>query len=139
MASFRTFLRVSWVDTDAAKVVHFSNFFRFFERAEEDFYRSLGFNFDQIVAKYNIWLPRIEAFCQYKKPAKFDDCLEIELVIGEMREKSIKYLFEVRNKNTAETLAKGHLVVVAASKETGKATRIPEELKKKLEPFTESS
>ena len=139
MASFKMLIRVSWVDTDAAKVVHFSNFFRFFERTEEEFYRSLGFNFDQIVSRYGIWLPRIEAFCRYRKSAKFNDQLEIELTISEMREKAIKYFFNVRNKNTEETLAEGYLVVVAASKQTGKAIRIPEELKKKLEPFIENS
>ena len=32
---FKTYIRVSWTDTDAAQVVHFSNYFRFFEKAEE--------------------------------------------------------------------------------------------------------
>jgi YbgC/YbaW family acyl-CoA thioester hydrolase len=135
MPSFKTTIRVSWADTDAAQVVHFSNFFRFFEKTEEEFYRSLGFNFDQIVSKYNIWLPRVEAYCQFKKPAKFDNLLEIELTVGEIREKAVKYLFKVRNKGTAETIAEGYLTVVSASKQTGKAIEIPEELKKQLKFF----
>ncbi|HDI06871.1 MAG TPA: acyl-CoA thioesterase [Candidatus Bathyarchaeota archaeon] len=135
MASFKTQIRVTWADTDAAQVVHFSNFFKFFERAEEDFYRSLGFNFNEIVNRYGIWLPRVEAFCQYRKPAKFNDLLEIELTVGEIREKAVKYLFTVRNRDTDEILAKGHLTVVAASKNLGKAIKIPEEFVEKLKPF----
>jgi len=135
MASFKTLIRVTWVDTDAAQVVHFSNFFRFFEKTEEEFYQNLGFNFDQIVRKHGIWLPRVEAHCQYKKPAKFNDVLEVELTVGEILEKAVKYLFKVRNKATAEIIAEGYLTVVSASKQSGKAVKIPKEIVNKLKPF----
>ena len=42
MAVFKTIYRVSWSDIDGAQVVHHSNYFRLFERAEEDFYQHLG-------------------------------------------------------------------------------------------------
>jgi acyl-CoA thioester hydrolase len=131
---FKTSFRVSWVDTDAAQVVHFSNYFRFFEKAEEEFYRHLSLGFNEFSEK-GIWVPRVEAFCQYKKPAKFNDLLEVELVIDELREKSIKYGFKVFNKESAVLLANGYVVIVAADKQTGKATQIPKEILEKLKIF----
>ena len=132
--SFRTSLRVTWVDTDGAGVVHYSNYFRFFERAEEEFYRSLGFTFADYKAS-GLWFPRVEACCQYKKPAHYDDVLEIEVSVEELREKVIKLGFRVSNKNSEDLLALGHLVIVAADKQIGKAAKIPLDMFDKLRPF----
>lgn len=126
---------MSWVDTDAAGVVHFSNYFRFFERAEEEFYTHLGFSFTDIKNR-GFWLPRVETFCQYKKPAKFNDLLEVELTIGELKEKSVKYDFKVYIKSSTELVANGYMVVVAADKQLGKATQIPPEIVAKLRPYS---
>jgi len=133
-ATFKTSFRVSWIDTDAAQVVHFSNYFRFFEKTEEEFYRHLGFTFTDAEDK-GLWFPRIEAFCEFKKPAKFNDLLEVELTIEELKEKSIKYGFKIFNKESAILLANGHVVVVVADKQTGKATQIPKEIAEKLKTF----
>ncbi|MGA2310041.1 MAG: thioesterase family protein [Candidatus Bathyarchaeia archaeon] len=133
-SSFKTTVRVTWVDTDAAGVVHFSRFFVYFERTEEEFYRSLRLSFTDFRNK-GLWLPRVEAFCQYKKPARFEDMLEVELTLEQLREKSVKLGFTVTNKETAELLATGYFVVVAADKNTGKATQIPKEFVDKLKPF----
>jgi acyl-CoA thioester hydrolase len=133
--SFKTSLRVTWADTDAAQVVHFSRFFVYVERAEEEFCRSLGFSFTDL-RKKGFWLPRVEAFCQYRRPARFDDLLEVELRVEELKEKSVKLGFNSSNKENAELLATGYLVVVTADRNTGKATPIPKEIVDKLKPFS---
>jgi YbgC/YbaW family acyl-CoA thioester hydrolase len=115
-------------------VVHFSNYFRFFERAEEEFYRHLGFTFSDVHER-GLWFPRVEAFCQFQKPARFNDLLEVELTIDDLREKSIKYGFKIFNKESAMLLANGYMVVVVADKQTGKATKIPKEIAGKLKMF----
>jgi acyl-CoA thioester hydrolase len=132
--SFNTSFRVTWVDTDAAGVVHYSNYFRFFERAEEEFYRYLGFDFTNFRER-GLWFPRVEALCQYKKPAKYSDVLVIEVSVEELKEKSVKLGFKVVNEESDDLLAFGHLVIVAADKQTGRATRIPADIVDKLRPF----
>lgn len=122
------------MDTDAAGVVHYSNYFRFFERVEEEFYRSLGFGFTDFREK-GLWFPRAEASCQYKKPARFNDLLEVELTVDELKEKAVRLGFTVANKETSDLLACGYLVVVAADRQTGKATQIPASIVERLRPF----
>ena len=39
---FHSRQRVEFADTDMAGIVHFANFFRYMERAEHEFLRSLG-------------------------------------------------------------------------------------------------
>jgi YbgC/YbaW family acyl-CoA thioester hydrolase len=58
--AFRIDYRVTWADTDAAGVVHFSTYFLFFEQCAEEFYRFLGFSFKDIVAQ-ELWFPRVDA------------------------------------------------------------------------------
>jgi acyl-CoA thioester hydrolase len=135
LTPFRTVFRVTWADTDAAQVVHYSNYFRFFDRAEEDFYRYLGFSFIDI-AKTGLWLPRVEVCCRYKKPAGFNDLIEVELTVDELKEKSIKYGFRMFNKETGALLAEGYVVIVMANKQTQKAVAIPKEIVEKLRPFS---
>lgn len=134
--AFKTLYRVTWADTDAAQVVHYSNYFRLFERAEEELYRHLGFSFTDFRTR-GLWFPRVEAFCQYRKPAKFNDLLETEVTIEEIKEKSVKYAFRILNKENTQLLATGYVVVVAADKQAGsaRATQIPEEIVEKLRPF----
>ena len=132
--SFNTSFRVTWVDTDAAGVVHYSNYFRFFERAEEEFYRHLGFDFTNFRER-GLWFPRVEASCQYKKPARYSDLLVIEVTVEDLKEKSVKLGFRVVNEKTDGLLAFGHLVIVAADRQTGRATRIPMDIVDKLRPF----
>jgi YbgC/YbaW family acyl-CoA thioester hydrolase len=132
--TFKTAFKVLWVDTDAAQVVHFSNYFRFFERAEEEFYRYLGFNFGDFARK-GLWFPRVEVFCQYEKPARFNDLVEVELIVEELREKSVRYSFRFSNKESEDLLAHGYMVAVVADKQTGKAVAIPADIVEKLKPF----
>jgi len=134
--SFKTLYRVSWVDTDAAQIVHFSNYFRFFEKAEEEFYQHLGLI--GWLGSKDVIMPRVEAFCQFKKPARFNDLLEIELTVEELREKAVKYGFKVYNKETAELLANGYLVAVAVNRHTLKATKIPKDVAEKLKAYHNS-
>jgi acyl-CoA thioesterase FadM len=43
-------------------VVHYSNYFKLFERAEEEFHRQLGFSFTDAGTR-GFYFPRVEAFC----------------------------------------------------------------------------
>ena len=40
--------RVHWVDTDAAGVMHYTNYLRYFEACEEEFYRSISLPFNEV-------------------------------------------------------------------------------------------
>jgi acyl-CoA thioester hydrolase len=115
-SSFKTSFRVTWVDTDAAGVVHYSNYFRFFERAEEEFYRHLGFDFTNF-GERGLWFPRVEASCQYRKPGGYSDLLAIEVSVEDLKEKSVKLGFRVVNEKTDDLLAFGHLIIVAADRQ----------------------
>jgi acyl-CoA thioesterase FadM len=83
-------------------------------------------------------MPQVEAFCQFKKPARFNDLLEIELTVDELKEKAVKCGFKIYKKETAELLANGYLVAVAVNRHTLKATQIPKDVIEKLKAYQNS-
>ena len=129
---FRTDIIVRWVDTDALRVVHYSNYFRYIEAAEEELYRSLGFTFKRLNEEYKIAIPRVEALCKYKAPARFGDILTVTLLLGEKGEKTMRYDFEIHRKSDGELLCNGYITIIALNLTNWKATELPPDLMGKV-------
>jgi len=110
---FKATFRVRWVDTDIAGVMHYSNFFRYFEACEEEFYRSQGAALGQLREKYRMMLPRVEAHCVYKSACKFDDLIEVVLKVREVASKTITYDFQLYRKEENQLAAEGSLKCIA--------------------------
>jgi YbgC/YbaW family acyl-CoA thioester hydrolase len=87
--------QVEFADTDLAGIMHFSNFFRFVECAEHAFFRSLGFQAYTVAGSDHQGWPRLAVACEYLKPARFQDLLEVSLRIEEIRTSSLTYGFWV--------------------------------------------
>src|SRR3954468_12285601 len=86
--------RVEFVDTDMAGIVHFSNFFRWMESAEVEFLRSLGLSVKLAWEGVPLGFPRVSAACDYVRPARFEDILQIAVTLAKVGRKSVTYAFE---------------------------------------------
>jgi acyl-CoA thioester hydrolase len=91
---FRTTRRIEFGDTDMAGIVHFANFFRFMESAECEFLRSRGLSVKIEWEGQMIGFPRVSATCDYIKPARFEDLLDVAVRIERVGLKSVTYGFE---------------------------------------------
>lgn len=107
---FRTRRRIEFVDTDLAGIVHFSNFFRFMESAEQDFLLSLGLSVQPTWEGESLGFPRVSASCDYKAPVRFMDMLDIDVSIRNVGRKSVTYLFEFYKSD--EKVAQGSITAV---------------------------
>lgn len=129
--TFKQSFRVRWVDTDIAGVMHYSNFLRYFEACEEEFYRSLGITLSAIRDRYRIMLPRIEAHCQYKAACRFDDQFEVSLRVRDVGEKTITYDFQLLTTEDSKLAAEGYLKCIAVNLDW-KAVPLPDEFAKMI-------
>jgi len=118
---FKATRRVEFSDTDMAGIVHYANFFRFMETAEHAFYRSLGFSV--LLSQFDppLGWPRVHAECDYVKPLRFEDLVEIHLLVAEKKSKALRYLFRFRklNADPVEEVARGALTVVCVAHRPG--------------------
>lgn len=134
---FKFVRRVEFSETDMAGIVHFSNFFRYMETAEHEFYRSIGHSV--ILDKFDppLGFPRVHAACDYKKPLRFGDQLEVHILVKEKRSRVLSYLFRF-TKIAAESgpvapvlVATGEITVVCVAHYSDgrmEAVPIPKEL-----------
>lgn len=102
---FKLIRNVEFAETDMAGIMHFSNFFRLMEETEHAFFRSLGISVHQEFDNHIIGWPRVSATCEYSHPLKFEDKVEIHLLVKEIRDKSITYQYQFRKINGDDKLA----------------------------------
>jgi YbgC/YbaW family acyl-CoA thioester hydrolase len=94
-APFRTTRRVEFADTDMAGLVHFSNYFRYMEAAEVEFLRSHGLSVAmQPEGEAKISFPRVSASCDFLRPVRFEDVLDVIVTVSNVGRKSVTYAFE---------------------------------------------
>ena len=123
-------IKVYYEDTDAGGVVYYANYLKFLERARSEAIYSLGFSNKGLLENYGILLIVKSCNIEYKKPAQFEDLLEISSEATSFTKTSIlmKQLI-LKNKDVISE-AEVHLVAVDNK---GKPTKIPDQLKRKLE------
>jgi acyl-CoA thioester hydrolase len=91
---FHTRRRVEFVDTDMAGIVHFSNFFRWMESAEVDFLHARGLSVKIEWEGEQLGFPRVSASCDYLKPARFEDVIDVAVTLERLGAKSATYVFD---------------------------------------------
>ena len=123
-------IKVYYEDTDAGGVVYYANYLKFLERARSEAIHSLGFSNKGLLENHGILLIVKSCNIQYKQPAQLEDLLEISSEATSFTKTSIlmKQLI-LKNKDIISE-AEVHLVAVDNK---GKPTKIPDQLKRKLE------
>ena len=74
----RATLRVRYAETDQMGVVYYANYLVWFEVGRTDWLREAGLDLPRDGGGRASPLPVIEAHCEYRQPARYDDELEIE-------------------------------------------------------------
>jgi len=131
---FRTTRRVEFADTDMAGMVHFANFFRFMEAAEQEFLRARGLSVALNWEGQALGFPRVSASCDYLKPARFEDVLEVAVRVDKVGRKSVTFVFEFSR--AGDTLARGRITTVCCRLVGGQQLEpleIPASLRRQLE------
>ena len=131
--------RVRWGDVDAARIIFYGAYIRFFEFAETELFRAVGLPYGVMFDELDVWLPRAHLECDFRRAAQLDDLLEVCAYVGRVGTKSLRLNFEVRRKGEDEMLAEAHFVLVAVRRNTFESVPVPEELKSRLAPYTRPS
>ena len=123
-------IKVYYEDTDAGGVVYYANYLKFLERARSEAIHFLGFSNKGLLANHGILLIVKSCNIQYKKPAQLEDLLEISSEVTSFTKTSILMRQLILKSKDIISEAEVHLVAVDKK---GKPTKIPDELKRKLE------
>lgn len=117
-------VRVAYVDTDRAQVVHHSQYFRFLEVARVEFWRANGLDYRKFEEETGLGLPVVESKMRYRQAARFDDLLTIETWVSEASRASIWY--DARITREKETIHESSIRLACVSFAKGTLCKIPD-------------
>ncbi len=108
--------RVSYGETDCMGVVYYAEYLHFFERARNEYIRALGMPYTRVEER-GLYLPVREASCRYRRPARYDNLLEIRAGIDRWGKASLNFVYEIYDQERELLLAQGATQHACVNKE----------------------
>ncbi len=112
--------RVTFSETDAAGVLHFSRLLCYVEEAEHDFLQRLKIP----ILEKGGW-PRVRITCDYLAPLRFGDAVEVLISPKKIGSSSVVWQFSITNTETSSLAAEGEMTCVRVDAQ-GKPINLPE-------------
>ena len=125
-------VRVYWEDTDAGGIVYYANYLKYMERARTEWLRALGCDKVRIRTAHRIQFVVARANVEFRRPARFDDRLEVDVRALALRRASIELAQHVRNAG-GELFCQAEVKVGCVDIESFRPRRIPISLQQELE------
>lgn len=131
---------VRWEDIDAAGIINYQAYLRFFGLAETELFRSCGLSYKTLLDELDLWLPRVHVECDFFFPVTLDELLVVHAYFGRIGASSIQLQFEVtRASNPEKVVATGQYILVCVRRGEFKPVPVPDAVREKLAPFVEKT
>ena len=108
-------------------VVYYANYLVWFEVARADLLRNLGWSYREM-ERAGVSLPVIEVHCEYHRPARYDEELEVHTAGRMLSPVRMEFNYEVRRVEDGVLAASGR-TVHAALDLGGKPCRLPSRIR----------
>jgi acyl-CoA thioester hydrolase len=121
-------VRVRYAETDQMGIVYYANYLTWFEVGRTEWLRSLGWTYVEMEA-HGSRLPVIEAHCEYRQSARYDDEIEIRTRGELLSPVRVRFSYDVVRRADAALVARGH-TVHAVTNRSGRPTKLPERVRR---------
>jgi acyl-CoA thioester hydrolase len=125
-------IRVLYADTDQMGQAYYGNYLKWFEAGRGEWFRQKGMTYREL-EEQGYYLPVIEAYCRYLKPAYYDDMLSIVTSASLPSPARLKFTYRIYKEGSEEMIAEGYTVHAFLNTSTKKPTRPPAFLKELIE------
>lgn len=120
-------VRVRYAETDKMGVAYYANYFVWFEVARTDLLRTQGWSYREM-EQAGVSLPVIEAHCDYRRPARYDDELDVRTEGRMLSPVRMEFTYQVVRRDGGVVAASGR-TLHAALDPAGKPCRLPERIR----------
>lgn len=131
---FFTPVQVRYIETDMQGHVFFGHYFTYFDVALIEYLKAVGYTYNDFLDE-GVDFFYIQADCQYKGRAFFDETLHVHTRVGKIGNTSFTFEFAIEEETSCRPIATGHIVAVAINKETRKPVSAPDNFRKAVEKF----
>ena len=98
--------KVKYYETDKMGITHHSNYIRWMEEARVNWLDKIGWSFEKL-ENLGMISPVVEINCKYINSTKFNDIVEINVMLKEYKGVKLIVEYEMINSKTKELVAKG--------------------------------
>lgn len=124
---------VEFGHTDAAGIVFYPNYFKWFDKGTHWLFKSINLAPKELQATHSIILPILDAQCTFEKALVYDDVITIKSSIVEVNRKTIKVQHEIyKDDGTRACIGYELRGWVKKEEDHIAATLIPEDIKEIL-------
>ena len=88
-------VRVIFGDTDQMGVVYYANYLRYFEAARAALLRACGLS-GRDLAALAVGFPVTESYCKYRRPARYEDLLDVDIQVAHLGGAMVRFVYQVR-------------------------------------------
>ncbi|MFM8536305.1 MAG: acyl-CoA thioesterase [Acidimicrobiia bacterium] len=120
--------KVHWSDTDAAGVVWFPNFLRWFEDAEEELFASLGRSRQSLLDSHRFSMPRVEVQSKFRAPARAGQVVRVGINTTVENPRRLHHAFEIRDDESGALLAARLVRVACVDSDTWSPRDLPDDV-----------
>lgn len=122
-----TRVRVRYADTDRMGVVYYANYLVWFEVGRTEWLRDTGWSYKDM-ERDGLSLPVIEAHCEYRQPARYDDEIEVRTRGTLLTPVRVRFDYEIFKNGDELPVAVGHTVHASLGDE-GRPRKLPAEIR----------
>lgn len=136
--AFETSVRIYYEDTDAAGIVYYANYLKFFERARTELLRAFGVEQRALTQESGVVFAVRRIEVDYLKPARLDDVVTVDASVASVGGASLSMTQRARRTSSGRDGTLGEEVLATASVRiacldaAGRPTRLPEALRARL-------
>jgi YbgC/YbaW family acyl-CoA thioester hydrolase len=105
---FKTSVTIEWGDCDEAGIVFYPNYFYWLDCAFQRLLRARGLSQRELRRRFGAVTPIVQAHCDFKAPARYDDVLEIDVTIAPDGERRFRAAYHFSS--NGKTIGTGHEV-----------------------------
>ncbi|MBI9035663.1 MAG: acyl-CoA thioesterase [Bacteroidales bacterium] len=126
MLKHTTHIRVNYGETDNMGFVHHSNYARYYETARWEMFRDLGISYKSI-EQMGLLMAVVDMNISYKKPAFYDDQLDVITCIVENAGACIQFHYKILNEK-GECINTADMRMAFIKKSTNRSCKPPQKL-----------
>ena len=118
--------RVLYADTDAMGIVYNGAYFRFFERARDEYLRQRGLPYSGIEGR-GLSTPLTEAYAHYFSSFHYDEVIEMECWVSAIKRASFRLDYRLfLSEKPEDAKVTGYTTLAVLDKATQKICKIPD-------------
>ena len=104
-----TSIIVRYAETDRMGIAHHSHYAVWFEQARTDWIKQLGMTYTQM-EEMGILVPLVELQCRYRRPAHYEDVLEVETCLSALTRAKLEFSYTIRRQGDPTILCTGKTI-----------------------------